>query len=314
PADGGHLSQCHAVGRAVHDLPLRFRARQPELDVGTVQIRACHAGLPSLASHLARRGRQHQFRRHLHDLGHPVSNVPDAGERVAGRLRRRRSGGALPDRRTARLSISPIAPPRFRMSIDAGTIHRAKTFSLGHVPAWLWLGIGVYALAVINGRALLNDSDTCWQIAVGQWILDHNALPRVDFYSFTKAGEPWVSSSWLSQVVLATSFNLAGWTGPIVLTAACIAMTFAMLTWILGQRLPAPFAIVVALVALLVPVQHLLARPHVLVMPVMLAWAYGLLSASERGRAPSFWLLPLIALWANLHGGFVFGLVLAGGF
>ena len=200
------------------------------------------------------------------------------------------------------------------MSIDAGTVHRAKAFSLGDVPLWLWLGIGVYALALINGRALLSDSDTYWQIAVGQWILDHNALPRVDFYSFTKAGEPWVSSSWLSQVLLAASYNLAGWTGPVVLAAACIAVTFAMLTWILGQRLPAFFAVIVTLVALLVPVQHLLARPHVLVLPVMLAWAYGLLSASERGRAPSFWLLPLIALWANLHGGFVFGLVLVGGF
>src|SRR5258707_1619018 len=49
-------------------------------------------------------------------------------------------------------------------------------------------------------------------------------------------------------------------------------------------------------------------------MPVMLAWAYGLASASERGEAPSFWLLPLIALWANLHGGFIFGLVLGGAF
>ncbi len=200
------------------------------------------------------------------------------------------------------------------MSIAAGTIHRERAFSLGHVPAWLRLGIGVYALAVINGRTLLNDSDTYWQITIGQWILDHNALPRVDFYSFTKAGEPWVSSSWLSQVLLAASYNLAGWTGPIVLAAACIAVTFALLTWILGQRLPAFFAIVVTLVALLVPVQHLLARPHVFVLPVMLAWAYGLLSAGERGRAPSFWLLPLIALWANLHGGFIFGLVLVGGF
>jgi hypothetical protein len=200
------------------------------------------------------------------------------------------------------------------MSIAAGTVQRAKAFSLGHVPAWLWLGISVYALAVINGRTLLNDSDTYWQITIGQWILDHHALPRVDFYSFTKAGEPWVSSSWLSQVLLATSYNLAGWTGPIVLAAACIAVTFAMLTWILGQRLPAFFAVVVTLVALLVPVQHLVARPHVFVLPVMLVWAYGLLSASERGRAPSFWLLPLIALWANLHGGFIFGLVLVGGF
>ena len=41
---------------------------------------------------------------------------------------------------------------------------------------------------------------------------------------------------------------------------------------------------------------HFLARPHVLVLPVMLAWANGLMSASERGRAPSLWLLPLIAL------------------
>ena len=38
------------------------------------------------------------------------------------------------------------------------------------------------------------------------------------------------------------------------------------------------------------------------------------MTASERRQPPSFWLLPLIALWANLHGGFVFGLVLAGAF
>jgi hypothetical protein len=38
------------------------------------------------------------------------------------------------------------------------------------------------------------------------------------------------------------------------------------------------------------------------------------MSASERREAPSFWLLPLISLWANLHGGFVFGLVLVAAF
>lgn len=198
------------------------------------------------------------------------------------------------------------------MSTEAGAIQREKAFSLGDVPAWLWLGICVYALALINGRMLLGDSDTYWQITVGQWILDHNAFPRVDFYSFTKAGEPWISSSWLSQVLLAAAYNLAGWSGPIALAAACIAITFAMLTRILGQRIPASLAVLVALLALLLSVQHLWARPHVLVLPVMLAWTHGLLSASERGSAPSFWLLLLIALWANLHGGFVFGLVLVG--
>src|SRR6266567_1960677 len=66
------------------------------------------------------------------------------------------------------------------MSIDAGAIPQAKASSLlGQFPAWLWLGIGVYALLLVGGTRLLSDSDTYWQIAVGQWILDHHVLPRV---------------------------------------------------------------------------------------------------------------------------------------
>jgi hypothetical protein len=200
------------------------------------------------------------------------------------------------------------------MTTSAAAASSGKSSIVGQVPAWLWLGIGVYALVMIGGQGLLSDSDTFWQIAVGQWILDHHAVPRVDIYSFTKAGEPWMSSSWLAQVLYAAGYNLAGWTGPVVLAASFIAATFALLTYILGRRVPAACAVAVAIAALVLAKGHFLARPHVLVLPVMLAWAYGLMSASERGEAPSPWLLPLIALWANLHGGFVFGLVLAGAF
>jgi len=200
------------------------------------------------------------------------------------------------------------------MSTEAGAIQQEKAFSLADVPAWLWFGIGVYALALIGGQVLLSDSDTYWQIAVGRWILDHHALPRVDIYSFTKAGEPWTSSSWLAQVLFAASYNLAGWIGPVVLAAGCIGSTFALLVHILGRRIPAAYAVAVAMAALMLSMGHFLARPHVLVLPIMLAWANGLMSASERSQSPSPWLLPLIALWANLHGGFVFGLVLVGAF
>jgi hypothetical protein len=200
------------------------------------------------------------------------------------------------------------------MSIDGGTIRQEKASGFGQVPMWLWLGLGVYAVLLATGTRFLYDSDTYWQISVGQWIVDHGALPRVDFYSFTKAGEAWTSSSWLAQVLLAGSYELAGWTGPVVLSSASIALTFGSLAYILGRRIPAVYAIVVTLTALLLAAPHFFARPHVLVLPVMLAWAYGLLSASERAEAPSFWLLPLMALWANMHGGFAFGLVLVGAF
>ena len=196
------------------------------------------------------------------------------------------------------------------MSVTVATINRERALGLGRIPAWFWVGAGVYLVQLVNGSNLLRDSDTYWHIAVGKWIIANNALPRVDFYSFTKAGEPWISTSWLAQVLYSETFELAGWAGPIVLAATCIAATFALLTFILSRRIPWTYAIIVALAALILSTHHLFARPHVLALPVMVAWVNGLLSASESSEAPSFRLLPLIALWANLHGGFIFGLAL----
>lgn len=200
------------------------------------------------------------------------------------------------------------------MSIDAATVEPAKAAGIGRVPAWAWVGVGAYLLFLINGSGLLGDTDTYWQIAVGQGILESGAMPRVDVYSFTRPGEPWLSSSWLAQVIYALSYNLAGWAGPVVIASAAIAATFALLASILERRISAIHATLVALAAMVLSAPHFLARPHVLAMPVMVAWAAGLMAASERRQPPSFWLLPLITLWANLHGGFVFGLVLAGAF
>jgi hypothetical protein len=199
-------------------------------------------------------------------------------------------------------------------SASVGTIQQNKAIGIGQVPGWLLLGIVVYALVLVNANQLLGDSDTYWHIAVGNWILDQGAFPRVDIYSFTKSGEPWISTSWLAQIFYALAYDLAGWAGPVILAAASIATTVALLAFVLGSRMSAKYAIAVAVAALLLSAFHLFARPHVLVLPVMVAWVSGLLRASERGEPPSLLLLPLLALWANLHGGFVFGLALVAPF
>ena len=179
-------------------------------------------------------------------------------------------------------------------------------------PLSLWIGAGVYALLIVFGNGLLNDPDTLWQITIGQWILDHRAVPETDIYSFTMQGQPWISTQWLAQVMYAKAFAIAGWSGPVVLAAAAIAATFALLTQQLSRRLGDNATLVFVTVALSLTVPHLLARPHVLAMPLMVLWVGGLIEAADRRAAPSFLLLPLIALWANLHGGFVFGLFLVG--
>ena len=77
---------------------------------------------------------------------------------------------------------------------------------------------------------------------------------------------------------------LAGWTGPVVLAASTIAATFALLTYILGRRIPSTYAILIALAAMVLSGVHFYARPHVLALPVMVAWANGLMEASERRK------------------------------
>jgi len=176
----------------------------------------------------------------------------------------------------------------------------------------LWVGVSVYALMLLSGNRLLNDPDTMWQITVGQWILDHHAVPQTDIYSFTMYGQPWISTQWLAQVLYAKAFALFGWSGPVVLAASAIALTFALLAANLGRRLSESATLVFIAAALALTAPHLLARPHVLAMPAMVLWIGGLVDAADRREAPSFWLLPLIALWANLHGGFVFGLFFVG--
>lgn len=181
---------------------------------------------------------------------------------------------------------------------------------LVRIPATLWVGIGVYLLLLMRANNLLNDGDTLWQIKVGQHILDTLTLPYVDIYSFTRAGAPWISSSWFAQVLFAKAYAIGGWNGVVILSAAAIVTAFMLFVHLLGRRWPAVYCAFVAFIALALSAQHFLARPHVLAMPVMVAWIGGLISASDRRVAPSFWLLPLMVLWVNLHGSFVFGLAL----
>jgi hypothetical protein len=174
----------------------------------------------------------------------------------------------------------------------------------------LWVGVAIYALFLLAGNRLLIDPDTMWQITVGQWIIDHRAVPETDVYSFTMHGQPWISTQWLAQVLFAQAYAIAGWSGPVVLAATAIAATFALLARFLSRHLAPSTTMVFIAAALALTVAHLLARPHVLAMPLMVMWVGELIAAADRRGAPSFRLLPLMALWANLHGGFVFGLVL----
>ncbi len=119
---------------------------------------------------------------------------------------------------------------------------------------------------------------------------------------------------WLSQIILFFSYELMGWHGVILTTALVLALTFALMFFLLARKLRATIALGVTTVSFLFASIHFMARPHLLSYPIVVIWVYSLATACDENRRPSLWLLPLMTLWANLHGAFTLGLVFAAGF
>lgn len=157
------------------------------------------------------------------------------------------------------------------------------------------------------------DGDTGWHIAAGRWIASHGTVPRSDPFSFTARGHPWVAHEWLSELLMYGAWRYGGWSGLILLFGTAVAALYAIVALHL-RRWQRPGAAALMMVYLSIGLaQSLLARPHLLALPMLAAWLIALLRARERERAPPLALAILMLVWANMHGSFVFGLALAGG-
>jgi len=168
-----------------------------------------------------------------------------------------------------------------------------------------------YVFAVALGKQLLVDGDTFWHIAAGEWIFQHGSVPTQDPFSHTMPGAAWTAHEWLAEIVLATAHRAGGWMAVVTVTALAFAATMALLTRALLRWLEPVYALMFAALAVAMTASHLLARPHVLALPLMMLWTIELVRASEAQRAPRLWMLPLMTLWANMHGGFTLGIAIA---
>src|ERR1700691_5510782 len=109
---------------------------------------------------------------------------------------------------------------------------------------------------------------------------------------------------------MSSAFQVLGWSVVAILTGAAMASATGLLGLYLAKHLDPVPCFVVLVLALACVMPDYLARPHILALPFLVAWLIGLADANAQHRAPHWWLLPVMAVWANLHGGFVFGLAL----
>ena len=167
-----------------------------------------------------------------------------------------------------------------------------------------------FALAGFS-PAILNDGDTYWHIRAGEWMMAHRGVLRFDIFSYTMPGAPWHTQEWLAEILMALAWKAGGWKAIHLLFATCAALTAGIVGWFVRRRvdfLPALLAVVLGLCCV---TGSLLARPHMLALPLLALWTAGLAAAREEDGPPPLGLLAIMPLWANLHASFAFGLGLA---
>ncbi len=178
------------------------------------------------------------------------------------------------------------------------------------LPFALFAGLAAFAVAAF-APGLLNDSDTYWHIRAGEWMLAHHQILRADVFSYTAAGTPWHTQEWLAEIAMALASRAGGWQAIHLLFAGSAALTAGIVGWFVRGRtdfIPALLAVVLGLCCV---TGSLLARPHMLALPLLALWTAGLAAAREEDGAPPLALLAVMPLWANLHASFAFGLALA---
>jgi len=173
-------------------------------------------------------------------------------------------------------------------------------------PAGLW-GVTIFIiLCSIGGAKALKDGDTLWHIRMGQEMIARRAILKTDIFSHTAYGQPWHAHEWLSEILMAAMHDWAGLAGVTIFYLAIISLAFTVIlkvTCKFANEYTASLATAIALPSVYV---HMLARPHIF---TWLGAALTLFLLERGGRWP--WLLiPISTIWANLHGGVLFGLVL----
>jgi hypothetical protein len=161
--------------------------------------------------------------------------------------------------------------------------------------------------------SLLGDGDTGWHIRTGQYILEHHKVPTEDLFSFSRPGAPWFAWEWLTDVTYALAFQMAGLKAIVLISGAIIALyATVVLRYTLWRGSSALVAAFTTLLAVGASSMHFLARPHLFTM-LLLPVCLWVVEADRRQNTRWLWaLIPVTALWTNLHGGFVIFLACLG--
>lgn len=169
-----------------------------------------------------------------------------------------------------------------------------------------WWSVVAWAAGLALGAGSLSDNSFLTHVATGRLIRSAGA-PHHDVFTFASGGKPIVVQSWLASWIYATLDSIGGGTAIRLLIAAVCGLLLLTL-W----RLSAPAGALIARVGVvamagMVGLLWWNERPQIFGFLIL-----ALVALVLQERRSSWWLVPLFAVWVNVHGSFPLGVAFAG--
>lgn len=161
------------------------------------------------------------------------------------------------------------------------------------------------ALLALFGLAAgeVYDYDIFWQLQSGKYMLETGSFIRQDLFSLASE-VPRYEHCWLHDIIFYGAYDLGGYVGISLLKALLITATAGCLVAVARQRQSSWLAIaLVAPTPLLMTFWAWKERPQLWTYLLFAVFLLILERHRRQGGRAIWWLLPLAALWANLHAG-----------
>jgi hypothetical protein len=178
-------------------------------------------------------------------------------------------------------------------------------FTIKSSRGFLRLALFVGALAVFSQTRA--DPDLWGHVRFGHDMAAAHAVHLADHYSFT-SDRAWINHEWLSEVVLYFAYAAGGSAGLIALKIVLLlVMLGGVMTALVSSGVPkaARDLLVALVVASTVPQAHHV-RPQLFSL-ALFAWLLAVLLMAERRPRAAMAAVPMLVIWANLHGGWIVG-------
>ena len=202
--------------------------------------------------------------------------------------------------------------------------HPLRPYRNPNAPRWNWYRLDgadavfiVVALLVFltSRQGLLDDPGLGWHLRNIDAMLAQGGWLTVDPFSEPRDGvvQPWFSNQWLGELPFWLGERWAGLEGIAAVAALIVAFTMRCLyRMLLRDGSPWPVAVFWTSQAAMGVSCSWVARPNLFTLLFVLLTARICVLFHERrcSRRATLWLLPLFAVWANVHGGFLAGLTI----